>query len=223
MVGRFQMTRALRIAVCLLFTGVLGGCGNDSDFSQLGGLLWQSVSSVGSEGPPVERARAAAVPFASLGVRYGSSGEAMLVLAAKSVDQSEWLGGTQVSIITRDGRIVRTVGLPRNLTGFQGPIADTGTDAAPGSYHYFYDFADRRVFNVIAQCTQRDAGGERISIIGSAHDTRHIVETCHAPQFDWDFQNDYWRDIATGSVWKSVQHIHPDGDPVTIEALRPEE
>lgn len=223
MAGRVQMMRVWRIGACLLLAGTLSGCGNDSDFSNLGALLWQSVSTVGGEGPSVTRRQAASVPFATIGVRYGSSGEAMLVLATKTTEESEWLAGTQISLITRDGHVVRTVGLPRNLTGLQGPIPDTGSDAKTGAYHYLYDFADRRVFGVIAECTQRDAGPEQITIIGGTHQTRHIVESCHAPLFDWDFDNDYWRDAATGYVWKSVQNIHPDGDPVSTEVLRPEQ
>jgi hypothetical protein len=217
------MSRFSRIGFGLLTSLLLAGCGSDSDFSQLGGVLVQSFSGIGGDGPPVERDKAAAVPFATIGVRYGSSAEAMLVLATKSGDESEWLAGTQVSIITRAGHIVRTVGLPRNLTGVQGPIADTGPDTQPGSYHYLYDFADKRIFGAMVECTQKDAGPERIEIIGGTHDTRHIVEDCRAPFFDWDFQNDYWRDMATGYIWKSIQNTHPDGDPVTVEALRPEQ
>jgi hypothetical protein len=215
------MMRAVRIATALLFAATLAGCGNDSDFEQLGGVLLQNLSSVGGDGPAIPRAQAAAVPYASIGVRYGSNPEAMLVLATKSGDDSEWLAGTQASIVTRNGRIIRTVGLPYNLTGFQGPIGDA--DAASGTYHYLYDLADRRIFGAIVNCTLHDMGAERIEIIGGSHDTHHIVETCNAPQLDWDFQNDFWRDMTSGYVWKSVQNVHPDADPVTLEALRPEE
>lgn len=223
MVRRVQMSRAVRIAASLLLAGALAGCGSDSDFEQLSGVLWQSVSTVTGEGPPVQRVQAAAVPFASLGLRYGSNAEAMLVLATKTGDESEWLAGTQVSVITRDGRIVRTVGLPHNITGVVGPIPDTGPDAAPDSHHYLYDFGDRHIYGALVQCTQRDMGAENIEIIGGSHATRHIVETCHAPQLDWDFQNDFWRDAATGYVWKSIQAIHPQDEPITLESLRPEE
>jgi hypothetical protein len=223
MVGCIQMIRVARVLVVCAFAGALAGCGSDSDFVTMGGLLWDNVSRIGSEGPPVPRNQAAAVPYASIGIRYGSSPEAMLILATKSGSDSEWLAGTQFSIVTRDGRIIRTVGLPHNLTGFQGPIADSGSDATPGSYHYLYDFSERHVFGAIVECAQHDAGPERIEIIGGSHDTRHIVEECTAPQFGWQFQNDFWRDAATGYVWKTMQIIYPDDDPVTISVLRPEQ
>jgi hypothetical protein len=211
--------RSLVAALCL----ALAGCGTDSDYEQMGKLVWQSVSTIGSEQPGVPRAQAAAIPYASLGIRYASGREGLLVLATVSGTDREWLGGTQVSLVTRDGRIIRTVGLPRNLTGFQGPFADTGPDAVPGGYHYLYDFADRHVYGVVVDCVQRDAGAEQVDIIGASHETRHIVETCTAPRIDWDFENEFWRDAATGYVWRSIQSIHPAGDPVTTEILRPEE
>lgn len=223
MARRVPMMRGPRIAACFAASFILTGCGSDSDFDQLGSMVWQSVGSFGGEGASVERARAAAVPYSTLGVRYGSNAEAMLVLATKNGDEDEWLAGTQVSIVTRGGRIVRTVGLPHNLTGFQGPISDAGIDARTGSYHYLMDFSDRHLFGVFVSCTQADVGAERITIIGGGHDTRHIVETCRAPQIDWDFQNDFWKDAGTGYVWKSRQNIHPASDTLTLEVLRPEQ
>lgn len=223
MARRVPMMRAVRIAAFLVAVGTLAGCGSDSDFSQLGDMVWKSVGSIGGNGPGVERAQAAAVAYATLGVRYGSNAEAMLVLATKNGDEDEWLAGTQVSIVTRGGRIVRTVGLPYNLTGFQGPVPNTGPGAQPGSYHYLMDFSDRHLFGIFVNCTQTDVGAERIIIIGGSHDTRHIVETCHAPQIDWDFENHFWKDAATGYVWESVQNIHPASDRLTLEVLRPEQ
>jgi hypothetical protein len=223
MVGCVQMSRAARIAACFLAASALSGCGSDSDFGELGGMAWKSIGSIGGGGPGIERSQAAAIPYATRGARYGSNAEALLVLATKSGDETEWLAGTQVSIVTRAGRIVRTVGLPYNLTGFEGPIANTGAAAAPGSYHYLMDFSDRHLFGIFVNCTQADIGAERVEIIGGSHDTRHIVETCHAPQIDWDFQNDFWKDVGTGYVWESVQNIHPAADELTLEMLRPDQ
>lgn len=211
------------MAACVALAGTLAGCGSDSDYSKLGGMIWQSVGSIGGEGAPIARDQAAGVAFASIGLRYGSNPEAMLILAEKNAGGSEWLAGTQVSVITRDGRIVHTVGLPHNISGVQGPIADSGPDAAPGAYHYLYDFAERRVFGVVVNCTQQDAGPERIDIIGAAHSTRRILETCHAPQADWNFKNEFWRDASSGAVLKSEQNIHPASETITLEVLRPEQ
>jgi hypothetical protein len=217
------MTFAARISAVCLATLALAGCGSDSDFSQMGGLLWQNVSQIGGEGPPIARARAAAVPYASIGVRYGSNPEVMLILATDSGGDSEWLAGTQVSIVLRDGRIIRTVGFPHDLSGFQGPISDAGAVSSSGRYHYLYDFAAKHIFGAIVECTQHDVGLEHIVLVGGEHDTRHVAEDCYAPQLDWRFRNDFWRDSATGTTWKSIQNIYPDTDPITVSVLRPRE
>jgi Group 4 capsule polysaccharide lipoprotein gfcB, YjbF len=223
MAGRVQLIRLVRrfLPVALIAAPLLG-CGSNSNFDPLRKMLWHDISAIGTAAPGVSRAQAAAVPYATTGVRYGSAQEAMLVLATASERDREWVGGTQFSIITRDGRIIRTVGFPYNLSGFQGPIADSGPDAVPGGYHYLYDFADKHIYGVLVHCVRHDAGLARIDIIGGFHNTRRIVEECTAPQLDWEFQNEFWRDVATGYVWKSVQHIHPDADAFALEVLRPE-
>jgi len=59
----------------------------------------------------VTREQAAAIPYASLGYSLDGGNQDILVLATDSGGDLLWTSAAHVVIVTRDGRIVRTVGL----------------------------------------------------------------------------------------------------------------
>ncbi len=222
-----MMRRARTIAVIVLLASSVASCAqvqDQSDLLKMGSLLVQQTGLFGGGDDNVTREKAASVPYASIGIRLGSGQEAMLLLATTSGDNLRWQAGTQYVVNTRDGHVTLTAGFVHNLDGLEGPIADSVSipPERGGPYHYLFDMVDMGKYGVFAICSQHDEGAEQIQIIGVPHDTRHIVEDCKAKQLDWRFSNEYWRDAATGYVWKSVQNFRPDMDPLTLEILRPE-
>jgi hypothetical protein len=187
----------------------------------MGLLLFHAITGIGSS-DTVPRSRVAAVPYASLGVRLGSSDESMFVLAGKTGDDLVWLGGSRQAITTRHGRIVRTAGFKHNLTGFQtNSVQPVTMGQGDGTVEqYFYDFSDRSRYGVAVRCSVQNLGGERITIIGVVHDTNHTVEICTAPDLNWNFRNQFWRD-GSGFVWRSEQYVAPGLDSFMTEILRP--
>lgn len=224
MAARDPMRRWLPILGALAFAiAAVSGCSgtndvSDSDTGRIGLLLFHEITNIGSS-ESVPRSRVTAVPYATLGVRLGSSDESMFVLAGKVGDDLVWLGGRQLAITTRHGRIVRTAGFAQNLSGFQVG-AGSSTQNYSGRENFLYDYAENSRFGVAVTCAAEDVGPERIVIIGAPHDTRHIVETCSAEQVDWHFRNEFWRD-ASGTIWKSEQTVAPGLDAFTLESLRP--
>lgn len=223
MVARFPMIRryggALSAAIVAL--GV-AGCSDMSSFSNsdsviMGKLLLHAITGIGSASS-VPRERVAGVPYATLGVRLGSSDESLFVLATETGRDLVWRGGPQLAITTRDGRIVRTAGFVHNLSGYQPPLSPL---AEPGSGRktYLYDFADQSRYGIAVTCTSQNLGQERIMIIGVTIDTSHVGEDCSAPQFGWSFRNEFWKDKG-GFVWKSKQFVVPELESFTIEVLR---
>lgn len=225
MAARFPMIRRLGITI---LAGALGlcaaGCSDMGDLSNsdsvvMGQLLLHAITGIGSSSS-VPRDRVAGVPYATLGVRLGSSDESLFVLGTKSGDELVWRGGPQLAITTRNGRIVRTAGFVHNLSGFQAnvrPASPAGGN--PTGTAYFYDYADQSRFGIAIGCTVQNLGPERIKIIGTSFDTTHLAEDCTAPQLGWSFRNEFWLD-AKGFVWKSKQYVSPELDPFTIEILR---
>jgi len=215
--GAHRAVGAGLVALLLAGCADLGNMSStDSDVGVFGVLLFHAITGIGSS-DDVPRARVAAVPYASLGIRLGSSDESMFVLASKSGDDLLWLGGSRLAVTTRHGRIIRTAGFARNLSGFQAPPSAA---AAHGSAEYLYDFSELSRYGVVVRCSQQNAEASPLSVIGVPHDTIHVIEDCSVPQLDWNFRNEFWRD-PSGFVWKSRQYVAPGMDPFTLEVLRP--
>ena len=209
----------VRVAMCASLGWLLCGCESQSDTLRIGQILYEQITGLGGS-ETVPRAQVVAVPYATLGVRLGSSGQAMFVLESRSGASLQWVGGKQFAISTRDGRILRTAGFVHNLSGF---LDETLGDAngSPTSRIYRYDLADLNAYGVSVHCSERDVGQEQIVIVGDAHETRHIIEDCVAEDLDWSFSNEFWKDVASNYVWRSLQYIHPGLDPIALETLRP--
>ena len=202
---------------------VLASCAADSDVAQVGNLLFNSLDKSAEKIP---RERAAAVPYATMGMELGSSAQALLILGTITQDELDWFAGEQVFVRTRKGRVIRTAGLPYDLGGLRALSTISIPRSAGGSstpQQFSLDFPDLGVFGATAQCSLKDAGDDTVEILGSRIPTRHIVEHCTVEALRWNFDNDYWQDRMSGYVWRSSQHIHPKSPPLILEVLRPEQ
>lgn len=203
----------------------LSACGSQSssDYSQI--FEFAKKSFAGNE-QNITLKQAAAVPYASIGVRIGDSPQQMLVLATDSGDEQLWTSASHIVLSLRDGRIVRTVGLSRDLSdlrlmksmALKSPRASL---SGPVQQTLLADFADLGIYSTPISCMAKEAAAGSIDILGQEIKTVRIEERCEDADLGWAFTNTYWIDPATGQLWRSVQHIHPDADTVEIDVLRP--
>ena len=198
---------------------LLAGC-EDSDVFRVGTVLVNSITQTPEK---ITRERAAETPYASMGLEIGATPQLLLILGTVTGDELDWFAGDQVLVRTRNGRIVRTVGLPYDLGGIREVAPAGDTRALAGVAQYSFDFPDLGIFDANGQCTRKVAGDVPVQILGAAIATRHIVEHCTVPTMRWRFDNDSWTDRTSGYVWRSSQHIHPDSPPVILEVFRPEQ
>lgn len=194
----------------------------DSDLYKFGTVL---VASATGDVEKIPRDRAAAIPYASMGLELGTTPELLLVLGTSTAGELDWYAGEQVFVRTRKGRITRTVGLPYDLGGLREVPASNAavTAGIPPASQYSLDFPDLGIFGATAQCARKSMAGETITILGSAIPAIHIVDHCTVATMRWNFDNDYWIDRGNGYVWRSSQHIHPNSPPVVLEVFRPEQ
>lgn len=199
--------------------GALGGCSSNgnADAKSLMSIVRLAFA------PPqrVTVKQAAGIPYATIGIRLGNSPQAIATLATDDGAQRLWASGQKVMIVTTyAGQIQRTVGLPYNLTWIV-PAGPAGTIPSGKRIVWSADFADMGIYAATVECDEIAAANVQISILGNRITTRRSNVRCTAPQLNWSFQNTYWTDLQTGTVWRSIQHVHPRLDPIEIETLRP--
>jgi hypothetical protein len=216
-----------RFVVAGALAPLLARCSSDpnSDTAGLTKLIGQSVN-VFSGASSVTLKEVANTPFASIGVRVGSGAQAMLVLATQSGRSTVWTSSLHMALELQSGRILRTAGLTQNLSGtnFSGPDpleAGLQNLRAPAPANRSLDFTDRNAYGIAVTSTVEPAGPAAVDILGTQISSVHAVEHCSCPVLGWNFTNEYWASEQTGIVWRSVQSIHPDFDPIEIELLRP--
>lgn len=174
----------------------------------------------------IARAQAQAIPYASLGYRVDGGGQNLLVLASDSNGELLWTSKTRVVISTRDGRITRTLGLPRDIvavTARNPRSLPPPSQAMAGrmTSERLADFPDISAYSVPITCTTISVGPQTITILGNATQLTRVDESCRCARMRWSFTDSFWIAPDSGLVWRSRQHIHPKGETIEIELLRP--
>jgi hypothetical protein len=211
------MSRVFFVLPALFLTA----CTADSDVVRVGSFLYDSVAGSNEK---VSRERAAAIPYATMGLEVGSSAQGLLILGTTMGDELDWFAGENLFVATRHGHVIRTIGLPYDLGGVQ-PLnpGSTNQQQKIGNIMVFaMDFPELGIFGARSECSRRIIGDENVEILGAPVATRHVIEHCEVQALKWKFDDDFWEDRTSGYVWRSRQHIHPKSPPITLEVLRPE-
>ncbi len=167
-----------------------------------------AVSTGLESAPGITLEQASQIPYASIGYRIGGSQEYILVLASTIAGDLLWTAADHRALVTEGGRITRSAGFEWNLgeTSFAQPDpVQTGLQ--------------QMTTNVLLVRSLDLRDIDRFGV--SSLDVLEVHEDCRCKDLDWTFQNIFWADVSSGFIWRSVQNIHPNLDPLTIEVLRP--
>jgi hypothetical protein len=220
---------ARRTAPVILLSFLVCGCSSDrtSDY----GNYWKAVrESFANPFQPrsITLAQASEVSYASMGWRLDGGNQHLVILATDSHEDQLWTSSEHVVLMTHDGRLRRLVGLPREYSAHPeatGQNAEIPPPAAalqgPFSYRRSADFSDLKADGVPVTCRATSVGGRTIKILGKAIHVAQINENCSVPALHWQFTDTYWVSRDSGLVWRSSQHIHPDGQTLQTEIFRP--
>jgi hypothetical protein len=206
---------ALALAGCDALTGSMGDWGQVMSMARDG---FNRDSSITLE-------QAAAVPYASLGVRVGDGTQMLVVLATDAGGDRLWTSKSKIAITTRNGRIVSTAGLDRNLSsitfsGGSDPVLGAAQAGPPRQSVRLADYWDINRYSVELHCVTVSRGADSVTVLGKSIAVTRIEESCESEALDWSFTDTFWVG-SSGLVWKSIQHVHPDFDPIEIDVLRP--
>lgn len=217
--------KLLARGICAIaLAAVLSGCSDfqRTSYTQYGELLSQLWNQPSGK---VSYQAASLVPYASIGLQVEDEPQKLLVLTSALPHQHLWLSGDHIVVVTRNGRIIRTAGLGKNLSdlAYSGVGSPQSALQHPGMpQHFIADFADLGAYSVPITCFPKPAKPVQIKILGQKIRALRVAERCKARSLNWEFTDRFWLDPVTGLTWQSVQHIHPLFPPVTIQLFRPE-
>lgn len=203
---------------------VLAGCASDS-LSLIG-------STIGGFGQParypLSDAQIEAIPYATMGVRFGDSGGVVMVLASVDGDDLHWASADRVVLVTRRGRLVKTVGLARDLLTTRAAGGDALAQALAGDPAAAEARVDRLVdlrpkddFGVPVESRWEVQGEETLRLLGRERPLIRVRERMVVRKWRWSADNVYWVEAGNGRVWKARQQYCPDVPVMTLELLNP--
>lgn len=204
----------------LLFLAACSSSGS-TDYAQYWEMMKQSFGK-----SSITLQQASSIPYASMGWRLNGGPQNIIVLASDNNSEQMWTSAARIVLVTKDGRIKRTVGLPHDLTALvpaggealQPPSAGVKLSS---QQQYTADFPDAGIYGARIACRSASKGARAIKILEQRIATVRIEEICSSPSLRWSFTNVYWTDPQTGFVWRSRQTIHPGGDTLETEIFRP--
>lgn len=169
-------------------------------------------------------ASVAATPYFQLQVD-APTGQAILILGSVEGDLLGWYGKDGQAVFTRDGVVVRTLGLAQNLDNTRWPAINP---FARGLRNVREPTRDERVldlspgyrYGATLQSQLRPGPIENVDILGTVHRLQRVDEVVQVPGLGLKGNNHYWVDPANGFIWKSHQLIAP-GLALDLIALRP--
>jgi hypothetical protein len=205
----------------------VAGCGTSPTLDLIG-QSFTGVSASPAGRYPLTAERIHALPYASLGVQEGKTSPVVMILASYDGENLNWASADRVVLVTHQGRLIKTVGLDRDLGGTQWTGSDPVLDYAKGAgsvtnarVNRFVDLRHNDDFGVAIESSVRPVGNERITVLDQAYDTLVISEEIAAPKWRWSAKNRFWIDRASGQIVRSQQSFCPEIAPLTLEILKP--
>ena len=164
------------------------------------------------------------IPYASILVRIGNGPEALMILQRVNGDEYTWVSADDVYLVIKNGKIIKTQGLPNNLfenlTSFEG-WSDIDVDVLDKKENFisYYSFRNPEFNNLEVSSQYSNSGKTELQLTFGKKQLLLLNERISAESIGWEKINSYWLDDQK-YVWRSVQHISPRLPPIYYEVTK---
>lgn len=202
----------------------LGGCGSNPAFSDAAQTARNLI--LGPPENPIPRASVAKLPYASIAAKVGDLPRGLLALGRIDGNDQYWVSSNRIALVTRRGRLIKTVGLGQNLrdsrTEGEDPLALAPHRlTGPARHVRHLDLSDPEYYDLIVDSVLTPVGPEKITILEIEFDSILLTERNSARTLNWRFENRFWVDPGDGFVWRSIQHFGRHYPSLLIEVAKP--
>ncbi|WES68099.1 YjbF family lipoprotein [Superficieibacter sp. HKU1] len=212
------MKRPALVMICLL----LQAC--SSTTKGLGDSLWNSL--FGTPGVHLTDDDIQNMPYASQYVQLNNGPQLFVVLAFAENGQQKWVTQDQATLVTRHGRLVKTLLGGDNLLEVNNlaadPLAKPNQIVDGASWTRTMGWTEyQQVRYATARSVFHWQGTDSVVVGGESTSVRVLDEEVETDQARW--HNQYWVD-SEGQIRQSVQYLGADFFPVKttlIKAAKP--
>ena len=160
------------------------------------------------------------IPYASSVLTIGKGPEGLIILESISGINSTWVSADGVYLSIQNGKIVKTAGLPNNLTDFIHPFKSNFLEnVTQDIYFYYYSYDKPFLSDLRIEATLEKRGKEVVKVFKKDMELILIEERIENQYIGWKETNKYWVD-DTNFVWKSEQFISPRLPKFIIEVTK---
>lgn len=152
--------------------------------------------------------------------------EALLVIAAENGAMTEWHGVSQ-ALVTHNGRIVQSAGLPAE-SDISAPlltddpfVSDLRELSSGHQVTRLVDFPKRYLTGVPQHARYAVGSIESVDMLGNTRSLLRIDEAISMPTLNFKATNSFWVDPETGKVLASRQHLAPGLPGMHLFEIRP--
>ncbi|MDO6707175.1 YjbF family lipoprotein [Photobacterium sp. 1_MG-2023] len=223
------------ILALLLSVLVLSGC--SQKFQNVSETFRLAVS--GEDDSVKPQSWVDTLPYASIYARIDEGPRAFMVLAlaetaprihaekAPEALQLKWLAADRGMLVTKQGRLVKTLNLPQgNLVHVESrepdPVAlGLHLSTTPNHWRRQIDWQPGYHFGYPVISRFEDKGLQSITINGVTRSARYFIEHVEVPALNQTFDNAFWIHPESGVVLMSKQKIAPGLPEIEIQLLKP--
>jgi len=153
------------------------------------------------------------IPYASGLLKIGKGAQGLVILEKVEDKNYFWVSKDKVYILTKDGRIERSLGLLNNLTkitSIDQSFKEVLTKPNPVTdYYSYYSFEEPLLLDLKVSISIENKGIQEIEILGERKKLILIEESISSDLIGWKEKNKFWVDPNDYFVWKSEQNISP--------------
>jgi len=185
-------------------------------FSLVGDSLFEKENGISPE--VIE-----SIPYASSLINFKKSPKSLIILQSKQKDTYTWVSSDNRHFLTKDGRVVGTMGLPNDLYKINRPnisFKEMLNKVGLMNYVAYYSFKKPSLNNLRVEISVKVIGNEKINIFREEKDLILVEERLFSKKINWKRTNRFWIDPKTYFVWKSEQNISPKLPMLTVEITK---
>ena len=147
-----------------------------------------------------------------LKIRFGRGPHAILILAYVDNDIYEWVGADDVSIFTKNGRIIKTSGLVHNFEVIK-PLEKLYTS---NEAYESLNLLNPDLFSATLKHSI-SIDEKKLTKLGNTINVNRIKDNISLDIIGWKKQDVYYQNIDTQQIEAIEQHIHPELPVVKVE------